>query len=320
MFIAKPDNIANPLLSRRPINNGFPVLTRGAHDPLVNFKENTMHFLAIIFLTLFVSSVSYGQDKVDLSNVGKMVTEKQYVKALKAVSPCLTTKSVKEISNLEECLYFGEEVAIKAFSDLSIKYRKLTDDMAKSTKIYDQNFYIKKTEKTDELFKPYIELGLSASYNEIVDSCTYQHEFFKALNDKFPNSKYQEEVEYVLMDEKASVNDWEQWISDLEQYIKRHPTGKYSIRAKLVLASNYSDLWNLILPDHDWSFLVVEFPKDAKLANSYKQKALTTYGAILNSPDKSLLQEQEINDIKKRISDLNMNKASGGVGILRGYD
>jgi hypothetical protein len=279
-----------------------------------------MHFFAVIFLTLFVSSVGYGQDKVDISNVKKMVTEKQYFKALKAVSPCLLAKSVKEISNLEECLYFGEEVAIKAFSDLSIKYRKLTDDIAKSTKIYDQNFYIKKTAMTDDLFKPYTELGLSASYNEIVDSCIYHHEFFKALNAKFPDSKYQEEEEYVLLDEKASVNDWEQWISDLEQYIKRHPTGKYSLRAKLVLANNYSDLWNLIHPDHDWSFLVVEFPKDAELANSYKQKALSTYSAILNAPDKSLLQEQQINYIKRRISDLNMNKASGGIGILRGYD
>ena len=34
MFIAKLDNNANPLLFMGLFNNGFPVLTRGARDPL----------------------------------------------------------------------------------------------------------------------------------------------------------------------------------------------------------------------------------------------------------------------------------------------
>ncbi len=68
----------------------------------------------VTFLMLFLSSVAYGQNKVDLNNVSKMVSQRQHIKALESVAPCLRANSVKEISNLEECLYIGEEVAIKA--------------------------------------------------------------------------------------------------------------------------------------------------------------------------------------------------------------
>lgn len=279
-----------------------------------------MRTFTIIFLILLLSSVTNGQSKVDIDKANKMVAEKDYLSALQILSPCLIAKSAKEIANLEKCLYIGEEIAIKAVSVLSIKYRKSLKDMASSYSVYDQSYYIKQKEMTDRLLSPYLEAGISPNYSEITDSCIYEHEFFEALNNIFPNSKYQDEVEYILIDQKASVNNWEQWISELEDYVKRHPTGKYSLRAKLDLARNYSDLWNLVHPDHDWSFLVVEFPKDAKLANAYKQKALSYYSAILNAQNKSLLTEQEISAIKKQVADLNMNKAGGGLSILRGYD
>jgi hypothetical protein len=281
-----------------------------------------MRFFVITLLVLFLSPVciAYGQNKVDIDNVNNMVQQQQYFAALKLVSPCLSANSVKEISNLEECLYKGEKIAIEAVSELSSKYWKMSDDLEKSTTNGNQSFYIKREELLKALRQSYLDLGISTRYNEIVNEFIYSHEFFKSLHEKFPNSKYQEEVEYILIDSEASVNDWQQWISKLETYIKRYPTGRYSLKARVNLARNYGDLWNLMLPEHDWSFLVVEFPKDAKLANIYRQKALAVYNAILSLPDKSSLSEQELTNIKKEISDLKMNRASSGMSILRGYD
>ncbi len=279
----------------------------------------------VTFLMLFLSSVAYGQNKVDLNNVSKMVSQRQHIKALESVAPCLRANSVKEISNLEECLYIGEEVAIKAISDLSKKYRSLLDDMAQSTKIYDQSFYIKREEMTDKLIQPYLDLGIITRYNEIDGSWMYYHEFFKALNQKFPNSKYQEEVEYLLIESKASVNNWEQSMSKLEAYIKRHPMGQYSLLAKFDLARIYDDLWYIADPariDKYKKYLIemnnLQIDQNTIQANEYRNKALKLYQEIISAKDKSSLSPQSINIANKRLADIPKGIVNGSMILQSG--
>ncbi|KAF0221026.1 MAG: hypothetical protein FD174_739 [Geobacteraceae bacterium] len=258
--------------------------------------------LAIIF---FLSFKVLAAD-IDINKARNLVSNKKYFDALKIVAPCLKSSSIKSIVNLEECLYLGESIAEDAIRDLNKGFQKAFDKGASFP--------------SWEGLLPYNALGLKLGYDTPGANIVYENDFFKQLQAVLPNSKYREEVEYTLLDRNASVNNWEKWNSELEHYIKKNPSGTFTLRAKLALAYNYHDLWNLMHPGHDWSFLVVTFQKDAKLANTYKVKALKLYKGILLTSDKSSLKDYELADIKERIDSLEKNKASGCVHILRGYD
>ena len=86
------------------------------------------------------------------------------------------------------------------------------------------------------------------------------------------------------------------------------------------LAELYDDLWNLVHPDHDWHFLGVDFPKDARLAEEYKKKALIAYQEVADAPNKSALRPYQIEEVPKRIVDLKKNIMKPGLKILKGYE
>ena len=273
-----------------------------------------MRTFTVFILLLLFSSVSNGQSKVDLDRARKMVAEKKYFSALQIVSPCLSVKNSGEISNLDDCLYFGEEIAIKAVADMSVKYNASMAEIQKLEKPYDHDNYVnKKDELENQLVKPLLDLGVSPFHSEIGGDWIYQHEFFTTLNSQLPNSKYREEVEYVLFSSSPSAvtSQWELWVSGLEQYIKRHPTGKFSLRAKLDLARLYDDLWYIANPAYVegakkdlMAMQNVNVDQNSVLANEYRKKALTLYREIISDKNKSSLSPQNINEVNKRLIDL----------------
>jgi hypothetical protein len=71
MLIAKLDNTANPVLSRGLFNNGFPVLTRGARDPLVNPEEEMIWQMALAPRIVSIAILSLRRR---IANIAKNIT------------------------------------------------------------------------------------------------------------------------------------------------------------------------------------------------------------------------------------------------------
>jgi len=290
-----------------PINMYYYLSNKG-----LSVKKFTALTISVM---LFSPIISLAEIKLDEAK--KLVNQKKYFDALKLVSPCLKAVSTKNIPNLEDCLYEGEKIAELAVEELSQQLFKLLKNLKMENYPDYLSYYAAYDAIRKKLEGPYVNMGIHLFYCGSGAEYWYKSEFFKRLKEIFPKSKYRAEYEYVLIDKSAHVNNWEDWISELENYIKNFPTGKYSLRAKLDLAYNYDDLWNIIHPNHDWSFLGVTFPKDSKLADEYKHKALKLYQEILKTRDKSGMEEYEINEVKKRISDLPKNKKKEGIHILR---
>ena len=273
-----------------------------------------MRTYAALILLLVFHAIANGQSKVDIDSARKMVVEKKYFSALQIVSPCLNVKNSAEISNLDECLYLGEKIAEKAVSDMSAKYSQSLYDI---TQLYQGKSPVKYHNKLNEienqLVKPILDLGISPFYSTIGGDWIYQHEFFKTLNSQLPNPKYQDEVEYVLFSSSPSAvtSQWKLWVSGLEQYIKRHPTGIFSLRAKLDLARLYDDLWFLADPGHVEKYKTylmdnqgIYIDQNPTLANEHRKKALKLYHEIISTKENSSLSPLYITNARKRLIDL----------------
>lgn len=273
--------------------------------------------LIVLILFLFPSS---GFAQVDLEEANKFLEHGKYLDALKIVAPCLDPKLNDKRLNLEYCLYIGENIAEKAISELTLKRNKVLDAFDNTRYPNYREGVSARREMINELEAQYLELGIAPFYNGSMDTYFYRNEFFKLHNELFPNSDNRAEVKYKLIDKSANVNIWKEWNRSLESFVREFPNSKYTINAKLDLAHNYDDLWNLTHPDHDWSFLVIDFPKDKNMADEYKQKALNLYKEILEDTNSKFLNSYDINDTQKRIIDLNKGVQRKGIGILRGYD
>lgn len=273
---------------------------------IISFIRQLKRVCLVCIAFLFSSINVYAEVRLEEAKILYYEQDK-YLEALQLVSPCLKVDSPKDVPDLEECLYFGNSVSEKAMEELNVKQ-----------KIIQRNFNIDMKERSiliNDLLAPYKKMGITPVYAEPHNEYRYQYEFFKRLKELFPKSKYRAEYEYILLNNGDVVCDWEEWLEALNEYIKEFPNSKYTLRAKLDLAYNYDDLWNLIHPDHDWSNLVVTFPKDEEMANDYKQKALQLYKEILDASEGHYFI-----DIRERIVDLKNNKVRNGIHVLRCYD
>jgi hypothetical protein len=281
-------------------------------------SQNSMRIISMIFMMAFLSSVSFAQTKVDIDKANKMVTDKKYLEALQILAPCLNSKTVKEISNLEECLYYGESVAQKAIVNLNQEYNNYKAKTTPSSNGRDEDF------KT-WLPVGYTRVGLDLTVDQWAE-IVYQNEYIRSLQKMFPQSKYKAEIDYKIIDLNANVDEWKQWESSLLIYLKKYPEGPYSVRAKYDLARMYYDLWGLVNPDTK-EFLVVSFrsgdpAKDREDSERYRQEAIRLFTEILKVSDKSILTKGDQESIQKILPSLKKGEHAPGVGcfITRGYD
>jgi len=261
---------------------------------------------AFVFL-LLLPAIAFADVDVDKANA--LLKEGKSFEALKIVSPCLDADATDKLSNLEDCLYYGEKIAEIAVYNLDTQYQNIADN--------------NKENELANLFKPYKDLGIEPKWEKPLRDVRiyYDHDFFKRLSTLYPESKYKGEVEYLFIRLDAHYTKWEQWNRKLEKLVRDYPNDSFIVKAKFDLALNYDNLWAFTHPKYDLSFFdePERFPKNNKKSEEYKQKALKLYKEILNTQDRRSLDKWEIRDVEKRVADIPKGIFNKRIHILSGY-
>jgi len=214
------------------------------------------------------------------------------------VAPCLNAQRPDDFSNLEECLFAGDEITETAVRPLADQYERETDFGRSGVKFSD---WPKAT--------PYRKLGLNIRLG-YYGGTEYDHEFLRKLRELFPESKYRDVFAYRLLPRGyTGIVEVTPWIEGLEAYRQEFPNGRYFIHATNDLAHAYDNLWDILKPGSDVGYYE-EFSsgnraRDTELAEEYRQKALTLYEAILTRETDSDPQTQRIlQSVRKRYPEL----------------
>ena len=216
-------------------------------------------------------------DNVDLKKADLLFKNGQYLESLKIVTLCLKAKSDKEMSDLEKCLYLGENITNKAIEHLN---KKIDDNRFKNNR---PNI------SSSDLDAPYKQIGLKLTEEYGTSRVIYDCDFFKRLKELFPHSKYKSEYEYVLIRSKMIHGPWKESEKALKEYLIEFPDGKYSIDAKYWLAMIYKSLWSIINPELNSQRTDVKYFRtgdnkaDIEQAEKYRKMSINLFEEIISS-------------------------------------
>lgn len=250
------------------------------------------------------------QVRIDIETALALANKEEYVAALGMLAPCLKTTSPLKYSNLEDCLFHGDEITEEAVPPLAYRYEKETDYGRTGVRFQDWAGVV-----------PYLQMGLDLRIGHY-GGTIYQQEFLRHLKDLFPRSKYRDVYEYKLL--KRGENDMapvQTWIDALKSYRLEYPNGRYFISATSDLANAYDDLWEILRPNSQGEyyeyFSVGDRETDTQRSERYRALALELYEELIGhdqAPDphqRSLLQEA-----RQRYKTLNDREPSHSFYIL----
>ena len=152
------------------------------------------------------------QVRIDIETALALANKEEYVAALGMLAPCLKTTSPLKYSNLEDCLFHGDEITEEAVPPLAYRYEKETDYGRTGVRFQDWAGVV-----------PYLQMGLDLRIGHY-GGTIYQQEFLRHLKDLFPRSKYRDVYEYKLL--KRGENDMapvQTWIDALKSYRLEYP-------------------------------------------------------------------------------------------------
>lgn len=233
----------------------------------------------LIFLAMFAgltqSPISLGaKGDPDLVSAKQLFRGKEYLSALRILAPCLKAELPNRYSNLEDCLFLGEEVMEGATRGMGMEY----EQQPPSVQFENWSGAV-----------PYRELGLDIHFGHY-GGVIYNHEFFRKLKQLFPKSKYREIYEYSLIQRgENEIADVNRWLKELETYRRNFPSGRYYLQATAEMAHGYDNLWDILRPEsqtdyYEW-FSSGNRKQDAEQAEAYREKALALYKEIIQKGD-----------------------------------
>jgi hypothetical protein len=277
-----------------------PTLLSTMTVPMRNISISLNILLIALVSTLFAQPIfkSVNSSKqIDLDRAMQLTESGNYFEALTIVSPCLKSGSADEFSNLEDCLYYGEKIAILAVNKLSTTYLNALERHEAP-----QDF------RSWVGLLPYKKLGINPEWDHYNDA-TYKNEFFIKLSKVFPISKYKEEYTYkLIVTGENSIENVSRWENDLKAYLKVFPDGQYASRVKLDLANIYDNLWDILLPENKneyrTDFTSRDDRADGIAAEKYRQEALRLYNEFLSGKHTEGISDYQINNAKQRVTEL----------------
>jgi len=271
-------------------------------------KSTTCLFFS--FALVFFSSAHGAGNDPDLVMARELFTQKKYRGALEIVAPCLKAKTPNVYSNLEDCLFLGEEITEAAVRPIAEQYEKETNFGRSGVQFTDWQGAV-----------PYIRKGLNirlGHYGGVI----YAHEFLKHLRALFPASKYRHEYSYRLISRgENNIESVNQWIKELDEYCREFPTGRYFIHATVDLAHAYDNLWDILKPEskvgYYEAFSSGDRAHDSEQSEAYRKKALVLYETILKRGITKDPEMQRIVDgVKERYPNLVERKGWNAFYIL----
>ena len=154
----------------------------------------------------------------------------------------------------------------------------------------------------------------------------HNHKYIKRLISLFPDSKYRDIYDYVIIERGYNSTELVmKWIDSLKTYRAKYPEGYHFFKATIDLANAYDDLWEILMPNPGFggflpshhNFSSGDKEKDKKNAEINRNKALKLYTYLMKygipktKYEKHLLQES-----MERIKTLTNRKLSNSFYIL----
>jgi hypothetical protein len=213
-------------------------------------------------------------ETIDLERALALSDQRDYLAALRIVRPCVREEAIPLYPNLEDCLYEGGRILEKAAGSIP-----------------DQDIDPSATDEFRRLAALLPEINLEG-YKYFLD---YENIFHQALAARFPGSPRMAEVRYGLINaDIAGDQGWQTWEQDLLDYLRDFPATPQAIRARLMLARIYDNIWQIMLenlesePGEQEGYLAYmmsgDYERDSSVAESYRQHALSRYDEVLRDP------------------------------------
>lgn len=246
---------------------------------------------------------------LNISQASSLADNKKFEAALNILAPCLKITSTNDKNNLEDCLFYGEEIAEKALRSLELDYK----NKAKLHQAYGT-------------FENWLStMGIKIDYEKYAGA-VYQHNYIIKLIQLFPHSKYRDVYDYKTLERGTNdIKSVQKWIDSLLDYRSKYPTGRYIFNATVDLANAYDDLWEILTPDPEFDgyspyysyFSSGNKDKDKLNAEIYRNNALKLYKHLkMNGVPKGKREEYILQESIERIQTLKERIRSNSFYIL----